>query len=141
MDDRLFYAVETVVPGAIDGLDDVRLIHDTEVRSRGSPPKDSRGTVVAVHGDGKPFSVEFEEPFHASLLLEADQVEAIPGATRERLIAESERRDASHLLGAAGRDGVDGGSPGHGLSGPNGLPGDDVEGSALIPPKGEPFAH
>ncbi len=87
MDDRLFYAVETVVPRAIDELDDVRLIVDTEVPSRGLLPMGSCGTVVAVHGDGEAFSVEFEEPFHALLLLDADQIEAIPGATRDRLIA------------------------------------------------------
>ena len=89
MDARLFYVVEPVARGELDELDDVRLTEDVEVPPVGFLPGGTRGTIVAVHGNGAAYDVEFAEPVHALLLLEADQVEAVPGATRERLIAET----------------------------------------------------
>ena len=89
MDARLFYVVEPAERGGLDELDDVRLTEDVEVSPVGTLPMGTRGTIVAVHGYAEAYDVEFAEPFHALLLLEADKVEAVPGATRERLIAET----------------------------------------------------
>ncbi|RYB03622.1 DUF4926 domain-containing protein [Lichenibacterium ramalinae] len=87
MDARLFYNAEPFRPSPIDELSDVRLVRSIELAPRGYLPAGSEGTVVAVHGAGEAYTVEFEEPFHALLLLEASKVAAIPGATREHLIA------------------------------------------------------
>ena len=81
MDARLFYNAEPFRPSPIDELSDVRLVRSIELAPRGYLPAGSEGTVVAVHGAGEAYTVEFEEPFHALLLLEASKVAAIPGAT------------------------------------------------------------
>ncbi len=89
MDARLFYVAEPAERGGFDELDDVRLTEGVEVSPIGFLPAGTRGTIMAVHGNGEAYDVEFAEPFHALLSLEADKVEAVPGATRERLIAET----------------------------------------------------
>ena len=88
MDARLFYVVESAERRELDELDDVRLTEDVQVSPVGFLPAETRGTIVAVHGDGEAYGVESAEPFRA-LLLEADKREPVPGATRERLIAET----------------------------------------------------
>ena len=89
MEARLFYLAESAERGGFDELDDVRLTEGVEVPPVGFLLMGTRGTIVAVHGHAEACDVEFAEPFHALLSLEADKVEAVPGATRERLVAET----------------------------------------------------
>ena len=93
MDARLFFDAGPSGSAPIEELSDVRLVNALELTPRGYLPRGTSGTVVAVHAHGEAYTVEFEEPFHALLLLEADKVEAIPGATREHLIAATGKVD------------------------------------------------
>ncbi len=87
MTDGLYYtALHDPVSDGFSELDDVVLLHGLSVDDR-ILPEGSEGTVVSVHHRGKAYTVEFEDPFHALIVVEAADVRGVPEATREQLAA------------------------------------------------------
>lgn len=93
MDARLFYGAGPFGSAPIDELSCVRLVRGEELSPHGYLPRGTSGTVVAVHGGGEAYTIEFEEPFHTLVILEATKVEIIPGATRDDIIAATGKSD------------------------------------------------
>ncbi len=78
-------AITTPSGAPLSELDDVFLKSDKELQDAKIVPRESRGTIVSVHDGGEAYTVEFTNPFHALLILDAREITAIPEATRERL--------------------------------------------------------
>lgn len=82
MTTQVFPAALAGRPAAIDELSDIVLTSNVDAGHDRVLPEGSRGTVMSVHAGGEAYTVEFEQPFHALVLLYPWQVNEIPDATR-----------------------------------------------------------